>query len=131
MNTTLFKKLLDAKVDVLINFSSQYPIFYKKNVIQSIFSLESLSYPELNQIKFTEKYKNAFVLKNNLKNATKIITLNQKLKKDLNEKLNIEEEKIEIIPGFFTQKTLEKQVNIDIKAKYVLQNNYIIYDQGV
>lgn len=131
MNTTLFKKLLRSKADILINFSSQYPIFYKKNVIQSIFSLESLSYPELNQIKFSEKYKNAFVLKSNLENATKIITLNEKLKKDLNEKLNIEEEKIEIIPGFFTQKTLEKQVSIDIKAKYVLQNNYIIYDQWV
>jgi hypothetical protein len=131
MNTLILKKLQETKADILINFSSQYPIFYKKNVIHSIFSLESLWYPELNQTKFIEKYKNAFILKSNLKNATNIVTLNEKLKKDLNEKLNIEEEKISLLNGFFTAKEQEKQTKIDIKAKYSLQNNYIIYDQEI
>jgi len=50
---------------------------------------------------------------------------------ELNEQLNISEEKIAQIPGFFpTYKTPGMQLKVDIKAKHNIRGEYLIYDSG-
>ena len=92
------KRLLDDKNDLVITFNDTFPIFYNKRFVQVITSLEKLLYPNIELSKTFKKHTYQTILKTNLKKAEKILCFDEKTKKDINEKLNIDEDKIEIIP---------------------------------
>ncbi|MBW7955079.1 glycosyltransferase [Candidatus Gracilibacteria bacterium] len=121
------KQLLKDKNDSLITFEETFPIFYKNNVIQIIPSLEKILYPEIEKTKFFKKYSYLYIIKKNLKNSKNIVCFSQATKKELNEKLNISEDKIKIINPFFPSSPNADLV-IDIKTKLSLKNDYLIYD---
>lgn len=125
------KRLLDDKNDLIITFNDTFPILYKKRFIQIITSLEKLLYPNIENSKTFKRHTYQNILKSNLKNAEKIICFDEKTKKDINEKLNIDEWKIEVIPGFFYNlKQEEKEINLwlNIKQKYSINWEYLIYN---
>lgn len=124
-----FKTLRSLQLDFFITFEDTYPIFYKKNVFMVVPSLEKILYPDSADNTLFAKYSFLFSLKNNFKNAKKIICYNKKTKKEINEKLNIHDDKIEIVTPFFTP-IPEPTSKIDIKAKHSLAWEYFIYDAG-
>jgi len=103
----------------LISFEQTFPIFYKSRVIQIIPTLENILFPDLSHTKFFKKYTSLFIIKNSLKKSHKIICFNTQTKNELNEKLNISEEKIEVISPFFPSSP-EISSKIDIKTKHCL-----------
>lgn len=121
------KRLLEDKNDIIITFNDTFPVFYKKKFIQIITSLEKLLYPTIENSQSFKKHSYQNILKANLKKAEKIICFDEKTKKDINEKLNIEESKIELLSPFF-YKWDEPTSQIDIKLKYSLNWDYIVYD---
>lgn len=121
------KRLLEDKNDLMITFNDTFPIFYNKKFIQIITSLEKLLYPTIENSQSLKKHSYQNILKANLKKAEKIICFDEKTKKDINEKLNIEESKIELLSPFF-YKCDEPVSQIDIKLKYSLNWDYLIYD---
>lgn len=133
-NQVLFlKKLYQDNNDLVITFNDNFPILYKKKFIQVITSLENLLYPNHENSTTFKKHGYTNILKNNLKRAEKILCFDDKTKKDINEKLNIDEDKIDIIPAFFSkieEKKAEIELKIDIKQKHSLNNPYFIYDSG-
>lgn len=125
------KRLLDDKNDLIITFHDNFPIIYKKRFIQVVSSLEKLLYPSIEFSGTIKKHSYQSILKNNLKNAEKVICFDEKTKKDINEKLNIDESKIEVIPWFFYGYDSQKNdlwISIDIKQKHSLSGEYMIYD---
>ncbi len=125
--TLFLQQLLKDKNDILISFEQTFPILYNSRVIQIIPSLENILYPDLSNTKFFRKYSTLFTIKNSLKKSYKIICFNKKTKEDINEKLNISEDKIEVISPFFPASPKES-AKIDIKAKHSITWDYIIYD---
>lgn len=128
---SLHKFLLQQKYESVLVFWENFPIFYNKNCFFLVPSLEKIWYPDLENITFLKKYSDILTQKMYLKNAQKILCFTQTSKKDLNEKLNIEEEKIEVLPWFFWKISDTIPTQIDIKNKHSLQNDYIIYDSGL
>lgn len=123
-------KLIQDKNDIVITFNDTFPIFYNKKFIQIITSLEKLLYPNINNSKSFRKHSYQNILKSNLKQAQKIICFDEKTKKDINEKLNIDEVKIEIISPFFYE--IKKPTSIiDIKSKHSLNWEYLLYNSWV
>lgn len=123
----LLKKLIQDKNNTIISFDLLKPIFYNKNVFQVVSNLEKLFYPDLVNTKFINKYSYLYIVKSNLKKAKKIICYSEKTKKDLNEKLNISEEKIKVIAPFFYGSP-EINSKINIKNKHQITWEYLIYD---
>lgn len=128
------KRLLSDKNDLIITFNDTFPLFYKKRFIQIITSLENLLYPSIENLRVFNKYNYQNILKTNFKNAEKIICFDEKTKKDINEKLNIDEWKIEVIQAFFyTRKHEEKEISLwlNIKQKYSITWEYLIYNSEI
>ncbi len=122
-----FKKILDKyKLGKTIFFTYNKPLKYKCNYIIFIPDLEEFHFsPKKNIFK---KYFDNYLLTQNSKNASKIICFNEKIKEEINDKLNIFEDNIEIITPFFTKKqTIEANFNLDIRLKYSITQNYLIY----
>lgn len=131
-NFTLKKVFEKEKFDLMIFFNEYHPITYKKDYIIIIPSLKKLFFwPFINSI---SKHYYVKLLNSNLKNAKKIICFDKQTLIDLNERLNIEEWKIEVIEWFFPKTELinnNNEINLlDVKSKHNLQNDYIIYDSS-
>lgn len=128
-NFTLKKKFEQENFDLMIFFNEYNPITYKKNYIVILPSLKKLFFGPFKNSLCKHYYLK--LLTSNLKNAKKIICFDKQTFTDLNERLNIEEWKIEIIKWFFPikiEKSNEKIQLLDIKNKHNLKNDYIIYD---
>lgn len=128
-NFTLKKRFDSEKFDLMIFFNEYNPITYKKDYILIIPSLKKLFFGPFKNSLCKHYYLK--LLTSNLKNAKKIVCFDKQTLTDLNERLNIEEWKIEIIKWFFPIKketTKEKLNLLDIKNKHNLKNDYIIYD---
>jgi glycosyltransferase involved in cell wall biosynthesis len=122
-----FKKILDKyKLDNTIFFTYNKPLKYKCNYILFIPDLEEFHFsPRKNIIK---KYFDNYLLSENSKNANKIICFNEKIKIEINDKLNIFEDNIYIITPFFNIKEInENNFNLDLKTKYNIKNDYFLY----
>jgi glycosyltransferase involved in cell wall biosynthesis len=122
-----FKKVLDKrKLDNVIFFTYNKPLKYKCNYILFIPDLEEFHFsPKKNIFK---KHFDNYLLSENSKNANKIICFNEKIKIEINDKLNIFEDNIHIItPCFNIEQIEETNFNLDIKTKYNILNNYLIY----
>lgn len=127
---SFLNKLKKDKNDFFITFSEFRPIFYNTNVYQIVPSLENILYPNLEETKFFKKYSLNYIIKSNFKKAKKIICYNKKTKKEINEKLNISDDKIEVINPFFT-KNPPPTSKIDIIAKHSITGDFIIYDAWI
>jgi glycosyltransferase involved in cell wall biosynthesis len=114
----------DENLNNLVFFSYLRPYFYKKRNAVVIEDLKDLLYPkESSSIK---RIKYNLSLKLSVINTTKIIGFSKDTKIGLNEKLNIKDEKISIINPFFI-KNRKNDDFIDIRMKYNIVNDYIIY----
>ncbi len=124
------KRLLKDNNDVVISFEETFPIFYKNRLIQIINSLEQVLYPNIHNAKLFSKYSYLFRKKRNLKHAKKIICYHEKTKKEINEKLNIPENKIEVLKPFFYN-SLPSNSLINIKNKHSISWDYLVYNSWV
>ncbi len=126
---TLTNKFKKERFDLMIFFNEYKPVAYKQDYVLIMPSLQKLFFWPF-KTSFSKHYY-LKLINSNLKNAKKIICFDKQTLWDLNERFNIEEEKIEIIKWFFPfrEQYLDKEVNkISIKNKYNMKNDYIIYD---
>lgn len=122
--TAWLKYFNDENLGNLVFFSYLRPYFYKKRNTVVIEDLKDLLYPkESSSIK---RIKYNLSLKLSVLNTTKIIGFSKDTKIGLNEKLNIKDEKISIINPFFI-KNRKNEDFIDIRMKYNIVNDYVIY----
>jgi len=128
--TLFLNKLLQDKNDFLISFDEIKPIFYKKNTFQIISNMENILYPNIENTKFFKKYSSLYCIKSNLKSSKKIICYNQKTLREINEKLNIDEQKIIVLDSFFYSSP-EIKSQIDIKLKHTISWDYLVYDAWI
>lgn len=132
---TKFKKiLLEDKLSLMIFFNHFKPIFYKKNYILFIWDLKDLFYSNFEN--YIEKYKFLSLMSKNIKNALKIICLDNITKNELVERFNYLESNIFSIDWFFPKNTNydyifkddeEKDLSVSISTKYNLRNKYFIF----
>ena len=125
--TSFFKLLRKDNNDLMIFFDHHKPIFYKWEYYILIHSLKDYYYQNFNNL--ISKIKYHVLLKQNLIKSNKIICFDLNSKNEFIEMLNIEEERIKIIPPFFINKTssLYNNLVIDIKSKYNINNDFFIY----
>jgi len=111
---------------LMIFFNEKKPLLYKWNYILFIKDLKKLHYQD-NTNSLNIFLENLF-LKTSLKNAKKVICFENHTKHELNEKLNISEEKIEVLYPFFTlTKIPSAKVITNIKTKFSINWEYFIY----
>lgn len=125
--TFFLQQLLKDKNDVVISFDETFPVLYHGKVIQVIPTLENILYPDVENTKLFKKYSYLFTIKKNLKHAEKIVCFSENSKRELNEKLNISEEKIMVLKPFFPSSP-ENTTKIDIKTNLWITWDYFIYD---
>lgn len=128
--TFFLKKLIEDKNDIIINFDETFPIFYNNKIVKIVNSMEKILYPDINNSKFFKKYSFLTTFKINLKKAEKIICFHNKTKEEINEKLNVDENKIYVINSFF-YKLKQNESLINIKNKYLLKWDYFIYNSWI
>lgn len=121
------KTLKKDKNDIIISFDDTFPILYKWSFIKVVFSLDRIFYPDLESNKFFNKYSYLNIFKNNLKHSYKIICFSDSTKSELNDRLNIKEEKILKINNFFPSSPIWKN-NINIKQTLDISGDYLIFD---
>lgn len=126
-NTSFYAKLKKDSLDVIINFDESIPIFYKKKTLQIITSLEHILYPDISKHSFFQKNLQSFIFKNTLWKSYQILSFSKSTKNELNEKLNIPENKIQIVPPFFPSSILSP-TQINIKNILTIAWEYFIYD---
>jgi glycosyltransferase involved in cell wall biosynthesis len=83
--------------------------------------------------KFLKKYLYQNMLKRSLNFAEKIFIFDTDTKEELNERFNINEEKIEVITPFFSFQEKSKEevfIKLDVKSKYGIKSDYLLYDGG-
>jgi hypothetical protein len=122
-NQINFRKLLkqdDNDLDIF--FGIWRPILYKWNDLIIVNNLDNLLYETQEVNNFAKKFKYLFLLEHSCLYAKKILTFNKELKLILNEKLNIEEDKINVIYPFFFKR------NIIWDGIISQKNNFIIYN---
>lgn len=129
---TLFHKILQHdNNDCVIFFNHFKPIFYKEFYFIVLSSLKDVYYQEFDS--YWQKYKYLYLIEKNLKKAHKTICFDTSTKNELIERFNLREDKIEIMPWFFIEQfsensdTLYDVKNLDIRVKYGLQNEFIMY----
>ena len=126
-----FKKTLENHNSHLtIFFDECIPFGYKKDYIVFIPSLQEVFFPKLG---FLKKLLHQKALQWALKNAHDILCFEKNTALELNERLNIKEEKIQVLYPFFISKkpTIDtSDIKLDIKAKYNLTKDFILYDAG-
>lgn len=130
-NIFFFKELRKNKFDIFINFDDIFPVFFVKNVFFVVFFLENMMYPDKEHLNLFKKYVYLFNLKYNLKNTHTFFCLTEKSKMEMNEKLNIKEDKIKILKPFFldSYKSFGNHKNIFlthwIDWEYLIYNNWV------
>lgn len=127
-----WKTLKKQKNDLIIFFNYNLPFNYKNKYILFISELTNLHFPK--KINIFKKYIDNFIFNKSIKNATKIVCFDEKTSEEINDKLNISEEKINIIPAFFSEQEIDikkEDIIIDIKTKYNILWEFIIYNSWV
>ncbi len=126
-----FLKILKKDNNNTMLFFNEYkPIMYRWDYITIIWSLKEVYYMNFNS--YITKYRFLFLMEKNLKNSRKVVCLDKQTKNELVEKYNIKEDKIDTINWFFPKNktesnTEEKEIDINIKNKFLIKNDYIIY----
>lgn len=127
-----FKKLLnDDNNDLIIFLEHERPVFYKKKNIVLLHSLEDISYLSAKTEAPLNKAIFSYLLKKTLVNTKKVVCFSKYLQNEINERLNIEENKIEVVNPFFYNHNLDNanRWDVDPAVKMFQQDNneYLIY----
>lgn len=122
------KKLFEQeKFSLMIFFDHHVPKGYSGDIYVLIENLTEIFFPKE---KWLHRKIYAHKLQRAITKSTKVMTLDSGTALELNERLNIKEDLIERIPGFFptfeTKSAL--QIQIDIKTKHNIRGEYLIYD---
>ncbi len=132
--THLTKKIYKDRNDLVIFFSYNKPLNFKGNYISFIPELSNFHFPLKQNILI--RYFNNIIFNNTCKNAKQIICFDKKTQSEINDKLNISEEKISILKPFFSKIILNKNENLknltlNLETKYNIKWNYFIYNSGI
>ena len=122
------KDLKDQQFGLMVFFDYRVPLFYKEDFIVVIPSLKESFFMGK---EFLQREVYGYYMKKTIARAKKIICFEKYTAGELNERLNVNEGKIQVMPPFFDINKTEMDpmsVQIDIKAKYNLHNDYLIYD---
>lgn len=113
--------------DLTIFFDYNKPTKFKWKNIIFLSNLVDFHYPPRKNL--FKKYFENYLLNTNSKKASKIICFNELTKNEINDKLNIYEDNIKIVTPFFNQKEKKKEfeVDIDIRTKFNIKWDYILY----
>jgi len=102
------------------------PHRYTRPYIVILESLKDVFFPKK---KWLERKLFTYKLKASMRHCYKCICLDSHSPLELNEHLNISEENIAHIPGFFPKlETQTENLEIDVRLKHNLKNHYLIYD---
>jgi len=125
------KILRKNKNDLVVFFDYKKPILYKWKNIVFVWDLADFHYP--NKKNIFRKYVDNYLLNINTLLATKIVCFNETTKNEINEKLNIAENKIKILQPFFDKKEYQQidDLKININTKYNISWDYFIYNAWV
>ncbi len=119
-------KLSKDKNDLMIFFNEQKPLRYKWPYYLFVKDLKEIHYQS--EETGISKLMQDFFLNTWLENAQKIICFEKQTLHDINEKLNIVEDKLEILYPFFTKaQTWEEIALSNIKVKYGIKWDFFIY----
>lgn len=115
-----------------IFFNHKVPSNITKDYIVFIPELTKLHFSE--NINFLERKFRDYLFYSSCNKAKKVVCFNDEVKEEINDKLNIKEEKIVIIPAFidnYEKKDKKEEIKINIKAKYNIESEFIIYDSWI
>ncbi len=117
------------KFALMIFFDHHIPHGYKGEYIVLIESLKEVFFPK-NQWLHRKIY--SYKLKKAIGKSQKVLVLDGGSALELNERLNVVEDRIEKIHGFFPvyQNTSHSPITVDVKTKHNLRWDYLIYDSG-
>lgn len=123
---TLFEK---EDFALMIFFDHHIPHGYKGDFIVLVESLKEVFFPK-KQWLARKIYQHK--LQKAITRSKKVLTLDMGTALELNEQLNVPEEKLMQVSGFFPKYIIPDNagLNIDIKAKHNLRGEYLIYDSG-
>lgn len=114
------------QIDVYFNPTHYLPPFAPENSVVSILDLSYIYFPEL--FKRKERVKLVNWSKYSAKKAKKIITISNSSKNDIIKEYGIEADKIAVVyPGIKDLKIKSNLKMSDIKEKFGLNNNYILF----
>ena len=115
--------------NLMIFFNEKKPLLYKWKYLLFIKDLKELHYRK-EKSTLSEKIEKLF-LNTSLEKANKIICFDNQTLNELNEKLNIAENKLEILYPFFSKdKISENKIITNIKTKFFIKWEYFIYSWG-
>ncbi|NDK09426.1 glycosyltransferase family 4 protein [Candidatus Gracilibacteria bacterium] len=124
------KKLFEAeKLGLLICFDVPTPVGYSGDAFIIIESLKEVFFPKK---KFISRKLYKHTLQKSIAHSQKAIVMDTQTALELNEQLNVSENKIEKIHGFFPKLNISTHSSLetDIKLKHNLKGEYLIYDSG-
>lgn len=121
-----FWNLLKAdKLDLVLFFDYDKPLFYNKKYLAFPWWLEDLFFPWDNFKSTFSKTKYNLLTQIYLDRAEKVFVFNNEMKQDLNDKLNLKEDKIIVFnPPLF--KYANKSLDINTKLKHWIANDYFL-----
>lgn len=121
------KKILEReKFHLMIFFDHYIPHGYSGEYIVMIENLKEVFFPKK---KYFARKAFTHTLKKAIKHCQKVLVMDSGSAMELNENLNVSEEKIKKVHGFFPKYTLQdSDFHIDIKTKHNLRWEYLIYD---
>lgn len=126
-----FKKILESgKLAFVVFFDEDIPSHLSIEYYMFVESLTKLFFPSgsfLQKLFFQKKITSA------LTDAKKVLVFDSSTSRELNERLNVSEYKIEKISPFFGKHVFEKKddsLKLDIKSKHNIKGEYMIYDVG-
>ncbi len=125
----IFFKDKTQNEDLFIFFDWRVPINIKKKYIVFIPDLAELHF--LPKLSFIQKAIKNYIFTSSCKKAKNIVCFNDILSEEINDKLNIREDKIKVIKAFFKkyeQIDKDEEININIKTRYGIEWEYLIYD---
>ena len=114
---------------MMVFFDHHIPHRYKGNFIVLIEDLKEVFFPKK---KFLARRKYQYKLQRAIKHSEHIVVMDWWSALELNEKLNVPEDKIERISGFFPKipENTITEIPLDVKTKHNLRWEYFIYDSG-
>ncbi len=122
------KRFTQEHFSYMIFFDTLIPHGYDWEVYIVIEGLKDIFFPKHS---FIQKKMFSHMLKHAIKKAKKIIALDWQTALELNERLDIPEDSIEKIPGFFpTYNNTQTPLSIDVASQHNLRWPYLVYDSG-
>lgn len=124
------KKIFEKeKFALMIFFDYHIPHGYKWHFIVMIEGLKEVFFPKK---KFFSRKVYQYKLQKAIEHSQKVLVMDTGSALELNERLNIVEDKIWKIHGFFPRYDRDsiQSLETDIKLKHNLRGNYLVYDSG-